>query len=162
MADLDLKRVTPLEWAGVGAGALAFIDSFLPWYSVSFAGFGESLSAWNTGFLAWFPVLLLIGAGVLVALPHFGTKVDRLPLIWLVLSGVATVLILLRWLTLPDDGGLGDVGGLLGDDAGFDSGAGAGLVIGLIIAVVSTVAAALAFRAAPKTAPGYGQNPGVA
>ncbi len=159
MAELDLKRVTPLEWAGSGAGALAFIVSFFPWYSFDFAGFGGgSLSAWNTGFLAWFSVLLLMGAGVVILLPHFGVKVDRLSLIWLILSGVATLFILLRWLTLPDDGGLGSVtGGLLGD-SGISSGAGFGLIVGLIVAVVSTVAAALNFRAAPKTVPG-GPNP---
>jgi hypothetical protein len=103
MAEFDLKRVTPLEWAGGGAGALAFIASFFPWYSIDFEGFGGgSLSAWNTGFLAWFSVLLLMVAGGLVLAPKFGMKaVDRLPLIWLILAGVATVFILIRWLTLP-------------------------------------------------------------
>jgi hypothetical protein len=163
MAELDLKRVTPLEWAGIGAGALAFICSFFSWYSVSYAGISEGLSAWNTGFLAWFSVLLLVGAAVIVLLPHFGVAVDKRSLIWLVISAVATVFILLRWLTLPDDGGLGDLGGLLGGDNGFESGAGFGLILGLIAAVVSTVAAVLNFRAAPKPAPGgYGQNPTVA
>lgn len=161
MAEFDLKRVTPLEWAGIGGGALAFIVSFFPWYSIDFAGFGGgSLSAWNTGFLAWFSVLLLIGAGVVVILPHFGVQVDRLPLIWLVLSGLATLLILLRWLTLPDDGGIGDLG--LFGDGGVDSGAGFGLIVGLIVAVASTVAAFLNFRAAPKPAPGAPGNPGPA
>ncbi|MFL6118638.1 hypothetical protein [Actinophytocola sp.] len=160
MAELDLKRVTPIEWAGIGAGVLAFIDSFLPWYSISYAGYGGSISAWNTGFAAWFAVLLLMVAGGLVLAPHFGTKIDRLPLIWLILSAVATVLIILRWLTLPDDGGLGDFG-VLGN-TGFESGAGFGLIVGLILAVVSTVAAALTFRSAPKTTPGFGENPTVA
>ena len=161
MAEIDLKRVTPLEWAGGGAGALAFIASFFPWYSIDFEGFGGgSLSAWNTGFLAWFSVLLLMVAGGLVLAPHFGMKaVDRLPLIWLILAGVATVFILIRWLTLPDDGGLGDLGILGG--GGIESGAGFGLILGLITAIVSTVAAALTFRAAPRTAPG-GANPAAA
>lgn len=143
MAELDLKRVTPLEWAGVGAGALAFIDSFLPWYSFDLGEFGgASWSAWNTGFLSWFSVLLLIAAGALVAAPHFGTKVDRLPMIWLILSGVATLFILIRWLTLPD----------VGDFGGFNAGAGFGLVVGLLLAIVSTVAAVQTFRATPKSA----------
>lgn len=157
MAEFDVKRVTPLEWAGGGAGLLAFIVSFFPWYSFDVEGFGgDSYSAWSTGFLAWFPVLLLMGAGVVVLLPHFGVQVARLPLIWLSLAGAATLFILLRWLTLPDDGfGLG----ILGE--GIDSGAGVGLILGLIVAIVSTVAAFLTFRAAPKTAPG-GANPAAA
>jgi len=154
MAELDLKRVTPLEWTGIGAGVLAFIVSFFPWYSMSYAGIGGSISAWNTGFAAWFSVLLLMAAGGLVLAPHFGAKVERLPLIWLILAGVATLLILLRWLTLPDDGGLGDLGGGLLGDSGFESGAGFGLIVGLILAIASTVAAVLNFLAAPKTVPG--------
>lgn len=158
MAGFDPKRVSPLEWAGAGAGVLAFIVSLLPWYSVSYGGFGGSLSAWNSGFPAWFAVLLLMAAGVVVLLPHFGVAVARRSLIWLVLAGVATLLILLRWVTLPDDGGLGDFG--FGAD-GFESGAGFGLIVGLIVAVGSTVAAFLAFRAAPNAARG-GANPAAA
>jgi len=158
MAELDLKRVTPLEWAGIGAGALAFIVSFFPWASVDIVGFGSvSGSAWNSGFLAWFSVLLLLGAGVVVALPHFGVQVDRRPLIWLVLAGAATLFIVIRWLTL--DAGFSEAG-LIGDS--IDVGAGFGLIVGLLAAIASTVAAVLTFRAAPKATPGYGQNPGVA
>src|SRR5215213_4386614 len=136
MAEFDVKRVTPLEWAGIGAGVLAFLVSFFPWYSIDFEGFGGgSLSAWNSGFLARFSVLLLMVAAGLILAPHFGVKVDRLSLIWLSLAAAAAVFIVIRWLTLPDDGGLGDVG-LLGD-SGIDSGAGFGLIVGLLAAIVS-------------------------
>ena len=159
MAEFDLKRVTPLEWAGSGAGVLAFIVSFLPWYSVDYQGIvGGSLSAWGTGFFALFSVLLLMAAGALVLAPHFGVQVARLPLIWLSLSGVAVLFILLQWLILPDDGGIGEFG-LLGD-TGIDSGAGFGLIVGLILALVSAVAAFLTFRAAPS--PVSGPNPAAA
>jgi hypothetical protein len=87
-------------------------------------------------------------------------KIDRLPLIWLALSGAATVFILIQWLILPDDGGIGDFGGGILGDTGIDSGAGFGLVIGLILALASTVAAFLTFRSAPKTVPG--SNPATA
>lgn len=159
MAEFDLKRVTPLEWAGSGAGVLAFIVSFFPWYSVDFEGFGGgSLNAWSTGFFALFSVLLLMAAGGLVIAPHFGVQVARLPLIWLSLSGAAVLFILLQWLILPDDGGIGDFG-LLGD-SGIDSGAGFGLIVGLILALASAAAAFLTFRAAPKHA--SGANPAAA
>jgi hypothetical protein len=148
MAEFDVKRVSTLEWAGIGAGLLAFIVSFFPWYSVSYAGFGESISAWNTGIGAWLPVLMLMAAGVLVALPHFGVQVARVQLIWLGLAAASVVIILLRWLTLPDDGGLG--GGILTGESGFEAGAGFGLFVGLVVAIVSGVAAFLAFRSAPN------------
>lgn len=159
MAEFDVKRVSTLEWAGIGAGLAAFVFSLLPWYSVSYAGIGGSLSAWNSGFIAWFPMLLVLVAGGLLLATHFGVKVDRLPLIWLSLAAVAVVLVLLRWLTLPDDGGLGDLG-TLGGPSGFESGAGIGLILGLIAAIVSAVGAVLTFRAAPK--PVGGPSPTVA
>jgi len=150
MAEFDVKRVTTLEWAGIGAGLAALIFSMLPWYSVTYAGIGGSVSAWNSGFAAWFPMLLLvIVAGMLVA-TQFGVKVEKLTLTWMVASGISVVLVLLRWITLPDDGGLGEFGGL--GASGIEAGAGAGLFLGLIAAIVSTVAAVLTFRAAPKPA----------
>lgn len=150
MAEFDVKRVSPLEWAGIGAGLLAFLVSFFPWYSIDFEGFGDgSLSAWNSGFLAWFSVLLLMVAAGLVLAPHLGVQVARRPLIWLGVSAAAVVFILIRWLTLPDDGGLGDLG-LLGG-SGIDSGAGFGLVVGLVAAIVSGGAAFLVYRASAKT-----------
>ena len=107
MANFDVKRVTPLEWAGIGAGALGFIVSFFSWYSVTAEGLGishsEGVSAWDAGFLAWFSMLLLIGAAVVVALPHFGTEVPNRALIWLACSGLSFVFIILRWITY--DGG---------------------------------------------------------
>ncbi|HEV8558884.1 MAG TPA: hypothetical protein VGR06_21135 [Actinophytocola sp.] len=143
MVNFDAKRVTPLEWAGIGAGALAFIVSFFPWYSVSFGveglglGIDTSVSAWNAGFLAWFACLLLVAAGVVVILPHFGTEVPNLAMIWLGLSGLALVFIVIRWLTFPSASGFGG-----------SAGASFGLFVGLVIAVVSGVAAFLNFRSA--------------
>ncbi|MGQ0841651.1 hypothetical protein [Actinokineospora sp.] len=153
MASFDAKRVSPIEWAGIGAGALAFLVSFFPWYSVSFSGpslgfdAGGSLSAWSIGIGGWLPILLLIAAAVVIVLPHLGTAVPNKTMIWLGLAGAAVVIILIRWLTLPDDGGIG----VLGGDSGFSSGAGFGLIIGLVVAIASTVAAVLTFQSSRKT-----------
>lgn len=135
MASFDAKRVTPLEWAGIGAGALAFIISFFPWYDLPspFDAFAGTISAWDMGFLAWFPILLLLGAGVLVLLPHLGTQVPNLTMIWLGLAGAAVLFLLLRWLTLPDY-------------FGASGGIGFGYFIGLIIAIASGAGAFLSYR----------------
>ncbi|HEV2781680.1 MAG TPA: hypothetical protein VGX25_20030 [Actinophytocola sp.] len=138
MANFDVKRVTPLEWAGIGAGVFAFLVSFFNWITFELFGISEGLSAWNSGFTAWFPVLLLMVAGGLVLAPHFGVEVARLPLIWLVLGGVAALLILLRWVTASD--------ATLGTGS-----AGFGLFLGLLAALVSGAAAFLTFRAASRT-----------
>lgn len=148
MASFDVKRVTPLEWAGIGAGALAFIISFLPWVSVDLGGdtnipgfdASYSVSAWNSGIGAWLPVLMLLAAGVLIVLPHVGTQVPRLALTWLGLAAGAFVIIILRWVTISEP--------LLGDAVG----AGFALFIGLFAALVSGAAAFLVYRATSKTA----------
>jgi hypothetical protein len=145
MAEFDVKRVSTLEWAGIGAGLLAFIVSFFPWISVDLGGLAEAAgvdvsgSAWDAGFLAWFSVLLLLAVAVVVALPHFGTEVPQRSLMWLVGSGLAFLFILLRWLTYGST-----------YDAGW------GLFVGLILALVSAVAGVLAYRAAPDTTPQAG------
>ncbi len=141
MAEFDVKRVTPLEWAGIGAGLFAFIVSFFPWASIDggddllLGAFAVNFSAWNAAFIAWFPVMLLMAAGVIVFLPHVGVAVPRQGLTWLSLAGAAFVLILLRLVTL---------------DAFMSPGI--GLFLGLLAALVSGGAGFLAYRAAPKTA----------
>jgi hypothetical protein len=146
MANFDVKRVTPLEWAGIGAGALTFIASFLPWYSVSYEGGGLSLdigisaNAWEFA-LSLLAVLMLIAAGVLVLLPHLGTQVPNLAIIWLALAGLAFVFILIRWLTFPGDEGV----------PGVSAGAGFGLFVGLILALASGAGAFLTFRSSSRT-----------
>ncbi|MGW5052154.1 hypothetical protein [Actinokineospora sp. NPDC004072] len=133
MANFDPKTVTPIEWAGIGAGAAAFLFSFFPWVSIELFGASASFSAWNSAFIAWFPVLLLIGSAVIVLLPHLGTAVPNRTVLWLSLSGLAVLLILLRWITL---------------DAMI--GAGIGLFLGLLAALVSAGATFLSYKAANR------------
>lgn len=145
MAEFDVKRVSTLEWAGIGAGVLAFIVSFFPWISVDLGGLADLAgvdvtgSAWDAGFLAWFSVILLLAVAVVVALPHFGTDVPQRSMIWMIAGGVAFLFILLRWLTYGST-----------YDAQW------GLFIGLVLALVSAGAGFLAFRANPSTSPQAG------
>jgi hypothetical protein len=147
MAEFDVKRVTTLEWAGIGAGVLAFIVSFFPWITVDFGGGLAELagvdtsvsgSAWDAGFLAWFSCLMLIGVAVVVVLPHFGTEVPQRSMIWMAVSAVAFLFILLRWLTY---------------DSVVDPGW--GLFVGLVLSLVSAVSGFLVYRASanPNTTP---------
>lgn len=119
MAEFDVKQVGTYEWLGIGAGAVAFINSFLPWLSAG----GFSVGAWNGGFFAIFSVLLLIGAAVVVLLPHFGVAVQQRTMIWLALAGVAFLFTLLAWLV--SFSGFGGVGVFIGLAAAIASAAGA-------------------------------------
>jgi hypothetical protein len=146
-------KITLLEWVGVGAGALALIASFLPWYDLSgtFAdqqralGFPTWTSAWRVGFLGWFPVMLLVIVGLLIAVQLMGKQVSILPPLWITLALLAVVMILLRWITVPD---AGQATGRGPDYATLT--AGFGLFMGLLAAFVSAVAGFLSFRSTHK------------
>lgn len=151
---MDLTRLGRTERVLAVVGVLALIDSFLPWYSVSgkglAAGISYSENAWDVGVGGWFPLLLLLAVGVVVALPAAGRSV-------VVRGGyaafgaaaaLATLIILIRWLTYPS---------LPGEAAGYaDAGAGFGTYAGLILAVVATVFAYLAFTAAGGSIAAFG------
>ena len=151
MASFDPARVTKAEWIGLGAGLLAFIASFLPWFTFSALGgvYSVSANAWSLGFAAWFPVLLLLaGAGLMLA-QQLGANVPVVKPGWpLVLFGVAVlslIIILIRWLTLSSG-----TYGLLAD-SGISYGAGFGLYVGLVAAILFGLSQYLVFRASGQT-----------
>ncbi|HTJ71019.1 MAG TPA: hypothetical protein VL551_25980 [Actinospica sp.] len=114
---MDLSKLGRTEQVLAAAGILLFIFSFLPWYSISYLGMSWHASAWSdpSGFLDWFPVLLLTVYGVVLALPAFGVVLNA-PLladaknrafIGLALSAVAVLFFAIQGLTYPSADGLG-------------------------------------------------------
>jgi hypothetical protein len=143
---MDLAKLGRTERVLAIVGLLAFIDSFLPWYTVSIGPISKSASGWSVGFTGWFPLLLLLAVGVLVALPAFGQSVA-------VRGGyaalgaaslLATILILIRWLSY-DTASESYFGGSVSAGADF------GTFIGLILGIVATVFAYLGFTASGGT-----------
>lgn len=161
MVGAGAAKVTALNWVVVSASLLAYISSFLPWYtarvSVLSINRSASVDAWHAGFSAWCSVLLLMVAGVLVlvsTLGGLGLTASR-SLITLGASVLALVTLVLRWVTFPDASGGLDRFGELGDvDLGsaftVSSGAAVGLYLGLIAAIAAVVASLLTFRAAGR------------
>jgi hypothetical protein len=146
-------RITLLEWAGMGGAALALVSSFLPWYVLTgtFAdqqrvmGFPTWTTVWRTNFLGWFPIVLLVAVGVFILGQRFGKQVPILASLWLTLAVLSVVMILLRWITVPDAterSGQGPEYARL--SAGF------GLYIGLLAALITGATGFLAFRAEQK------------
>jgi hypothetical protein len=146
-------RISALEWVGVGAGVLALVASFLPWYTLSGSitqdrqvlGLRSWLSAWGTNFLGWFPTVLLVAVAVLIVGQRFGRAVPILSSLWLTLALLAVIMILLRWITVPDAGALTGRGE---DYAAFHGGI--GLYLGLLAALVSVVTGFMSFRGMQK------------
>lgn len=140
------SRFARSDWIAVGTGALAFVVSFLPWYSVSYTSgsFGVSrsfsASAWDSGFAAWFPMLMLLLLAGLVVLRHVGLRLSAqaagaVRIVLMAVPAVAAVLVLLRWLTFPG-----------GSDEFGSAGAGFGLFVGLLTALGGCVGSWLVFR----------------
>jgi hypothetical protein len=150
MAVIGGRNVGTNDLVVMGAGALMFIDSFLPWYGVSIHGFGSAtVSGWNAGFGAWFSILLVIAVAVVAAVRVFGGRsmpaVGNGSVSWnLITAGVsalAFIIMLIRWLTFPSGG------------HGVDAGGRFGIYIGLIIAIVQTVYGYLSITAAGEKMP---------
>lgn len=87
----DPKTVNSLDWGIVGAGVLAFLFSFIDFYSgvdVTYAGRtvstdAGSASAWNDvvggGFFAWFAMVFAVVGAAVVAMELFAPQV-KLPI----------------------------------------------------------------------------------
>lgn len=112
---MDLQKLGRTEQVLAGGGILLFIVGFFPWFSASVTGFGVTYSgsanAWSqpSGFIDWFPILLLLAYAVVLALPAFGVAVSIPALasatnrafIGLVLSAFALLLFAIQGLTYP-------------------------------------------------------------
>jgi hypothetical protein len=112
---MDLHKLGRTEQVLAGGGILLFIVGFFPWFSASVTGFGVTYSgsanAWAapSGFIDWFPILLLLAYAVVLALPAFGVAVSIPALagatnrafIGLVLSAFALLLFAIQGLTYP-------------------------------------------------------------
>jgi hypothetical protein len=132
----DPKTVNPLDWGILAAGFLAFIFSFVSYYTVtvSFGGYSASASgnAWH-GFFGWFAMLCALAASILVALELFMPQF-KLPwpsrLVGLALYAVATLCVILALFIFPG----GNYSG-----PGVDEGHGAGYWLSLIVIIAGLV-----------------------
>ena len=119
---MDLNKLGRTEQVLAAAGLVLFVVSFFPWYSYSYGGafggtYSNTISAWSypSGFEDWFPILLLLAYGIVLALPAFGVTVNAPFLanpknraaIGLALSAFATLLFAIQGLTYPSLDGAG-------------------------------------------------------
>lgn len=135
----DPKRLSRLDWGVLGAGAIAFIALFLPWYGVSVEGFSASVSGWNTSY-GWLGGLLLVAAAVWFLLWKSESALPKAPLTPLAVttgvSALGLLVVIIRWATLPRGGG-----GPLGRS--FNYGPRAGIWIAVIVGIVEVACASV-------------------
>ncbi|MFF3109027.1 hypothetical protein ACFVSN_07560 [Kitasatospora sp. NPDC057904] len=142
-------KISVQSGALAAIGVIAFIDSFLPWYTVSeksgatglLTQYAASGNAWDVGAGAWIPMVALVAVGVMAALPAIGRGLPARQghATNLVLAVIATVIVLLRWLTYPSIP--------VGQSAFIDAGADVGTYLGVLLGLAATGAAYLGFTA---------------
>lgn len=149
MAAFDINKYSTQEKVLGGAAIVALIALFLPWYGASVAGFSASVSGWNTSW-GWLGGLLLVAAGVYLVLLRSDVNLSKMPLTPLVaiagISLLGTVIVVIRWLTLPS--GHGGVGGI-----GYSYGPRVGIFLALIAGIVETAVSVTLFRASDEKLP---------
>jgi hypothetical protein len=158
-AGFDPKTVNPLDWGILGAGLLAFIFSFVSFYTLkpksSFCALGGcgsvSNSAW-TGFFGWFAVLLAIIVSALVAMSLFAPQV-KMPvparLVALGCYAVATLSMILALFIVPKT-----YHGVSIPSSSVDAGHGFGYWITFIVIIAGLVLSLMRFQQSGGQLPG--------
>ena len=150
MVKFDSKSISTRDWGVIGAGGIAFISLFLPWYGVSSGFFSASISGWSTSY-GWLGGLLIIAAGAYLLALRSKVDVSKLPLgpgvLVLGASLLGTLIVALRWLTLPSGHG-----GVSGVD-NYSYGPRIGIIFTLVVGIVQVVCAVQLFRASGEKVP---------
>jgi hypothetical protein len=159
-AKAALKGANPLDWAIIGAGALAFLLSlFGGYYTYKVTIEGEdsllqgalgvdntsSFNAWH-GFLGWFAAVMALAAAVLMVLGLMGVIANRTVLRLGVAAafGVAALSVLLALLVVPGSDENQSFGGVSID---VDPGHGITYWLSLVVILAGAALAALRMRA---------------
>jgi hypothetical protein len=146
---MDFSKFKTPDWLMIGGGIGIFVFGFFEWVTVS--GFGFTSSGGNVFDFFWtgtIPWILVIASAVITFLLVQGTlKQDQLPwpLLLLVATGLASLLLLLRFIFNPIEGK--DVI----ESAGGDVGRGIGMILSVVSGIVATAGAYLNFQASGGT-----------
>lgn len=150
MASFDINKYSTQEKVLGGAAIVALIALFLPWYGASVGSFSASVSGWHTSY-GWFGGLLLVVAGVYLVLLRSQVTLPRIPVTpMVIITGLAmlgTLIIAIRWLTLPS--GHGGLAGIIS----YSYGPRVGIFLALIAGLVESVVGVLLFRASGEKLP---------
>ncbi len=150
MASFDPKRLSMLDWIVVGASALAFICLFLPWYGATTLGYNASVSGWGTSY-GWLGGLLIVASGVYLLLQRSQADLSRVKLgpatVVLGAAVLGTVIVILRWISLPSGHG-----GIDGVNL-YSYGPEVGIWLTLVVGLVQVVSALRLFRGSGEKLP---------
>lgn len=147
MAKFDTKRFSRLDWAVVGAAGLSFIALFLPWYGFTAGVFSASVDGWSTSY-GWLGALLIIAAGVYLALQRSEANLSAIPLtpavVVLGAAALGTFIVIIRWITLPSGHAVSGI---------YSYGPRVGIFLTILAGLVQVGAAAVLFKASGEKLP---------
>lgn len=145
MAQFDMKKLDTSDRIVVGAGVLTLICLFLPWYGGSAGIYSASVSGFSSGY-GWLGAILIILAAAYLFALRSGSNVPKISygpgVTVLGLSLIGTIIVALRWITIPRGGGVG-----------YSYGPQYGLFITVIAGIVQVVLAFRLFRASGEAVP---------
>ena len=143
---VDFKKLDNLDRVVVITAAIALIALFLPWYGVTAGPFSASVSGFSTSY-GWLGALLIIAAGVYLLLLRSGTAMPKTSMgpgvLVLGASAIGTLLVIIRWLTLPKGG----------VTASYSYGPRIGIYFALIAGIVQAVISFRLFKASGEKLP---------
>jgi hypothetical protein len=149
MAAFDWKKLSTADRVIAIAGLIGLIALFLPWYGFSSTYGSASVSGFGSGY-GWLGGLLVVAGAAYLVLLRSGTNMPKTSIgpavIVLGASAIGTVIVALRWLTLPR-------GSFAGAGSGFSYGARIGIYIALVAAIVQVVFSFRIFKASGEAMP---------
>jgi hypothetical protein len=111
MAQFDMKKLDTSDRIVAGAAAVTLICLFLPWWGIG----GFSISGFSTSW-GWIGAILIILAGLYVVMLRSGSTMPKISygpgVTVLGLSLIGTIIVILRWITIPSGFGYGPEYGL--------------------------------------------------
>ena len=148
MAVIAGRRFRSADLVLTGAGVAMLIDSLLPWYGYDASGWHPTYDGFQSGFLAFLPLLIVVLiAGTSAARAWSGTELGKLggtalswDAVFFLGDALAVLLVVLFWATLPS---------LIG----VPTGAKAGTFIALLIILVQAAGALLALASGGERFP---------
>lgn len=133
--------INPMDWGILGAGLLAFIFSFVSYYTYGISGGPSDLAdenAWH-GFFGWFAMLVALLAAITLAVHLFAPQVQLpVPVRMTVLGGFAVSALCVILAGLIDARSI---------PHGYTSDRGAGYYLSLIVILAGAVLSFLRLRA---------------
>jgi hypothetical protein len=145
MAQFDIKKLDTSDRIVVGMGVLTLICLFLPWYGVSAGPYSASVSGFSTSYGWLGAILIIVAAGYLAAL-RSGSNVPKIAygpgVTVLGLSLIGTIIVILRWITIPKGG-----------FAGYSYGPEFGMYLTILAGVVQVILAFRLFKSSGESLP---------